>query len=239
MAEFPIDGICLLYNRRPPLVEYEPPLVDGFKAEYGEDPRQIDEDDPRWLKYRARILTQFMREVRAAMNEAGIKQGRGKRLEVSAIVMGSLGENLFHAMDLKAWVDEGLIDTIMPYSSFHDLESMSEAWNDPSDIAPFVSITKGTACKIAPNIMPRQLSPEAIRRRAAALYEAGVDHLFLWDADVLQPRSNSAGSWNVFKRLGHREEIAAWQEAGEPGLDTPITGIRNLGDWDMSYRTPG
>jgi uncharacterized lipoprotein YddW (UPF0748 family) len=239
MAGFPIDGICLLYNRRPPLVEYERPLVEGFTAEYGEDPRHIDEDDPRWLSYRARTLTQFMREVREAMDQAGLEQGRGKRLEVSAVVMGSLEENLFHAIDLKAWVDEGLIDVIMPYSSFHDLESMEEAWTDPGDIMPFVSITKGTACKLAPNIMPRQLSPEAIRRRAAALYEAGVDNLFLWDADVLQPRSNSAGSWNVFKRLGHREEIEAWQEAGEPGLDTPVVTITNLGDWDLSYRTPG
>lgn len=239
IAGFPIDGICLLYNRRPPLVEYEPPLVEGFIAEYGEDPRQIDENDPRWLSYRARTLTQFMREVREAMDQAGLEQGRGVRLEVSAVVMGSLEENLFHAMDLKAWVDEGLIDTIMPYSSFHDLESMSEAWTDPADIMPFVSITKGTACKLAPNIMPRQLSPEAIRRRAAALYDAGVDNLFLWDADVLQPRSNNAGSWNVFKRLGHREEIDAWHEAGEPGLETPIVTITNLGDWDLSYRTPG
>jgi len=239
MAGFPIDGICLLYNRRPPLVEYEQPLVEGFTAEYGEDPRHIDEEDPRWLSYRGRTLTQFMREVREAMDQAGLEQGRGKRLEVSAVVMGSLEENLFHAIDLKAWVDEGLIDVIMPYSSFHDLESMEEAWTDPGDIMPFVSITKGTACKLAPNIMPRQLSPEAIRRRAAALYEAGVDNLFLWDADVLQPRSNSAGSWNVFKRLGHREEIEAWQDAGEPALDTPIVTITNLGDWDLSYRTPG
>ena len=30
MAGYGVDGVCLLYNRRPPLVEYEPPLVDGF-----------------------------------------------------------------------------------------------------------------------------------------------------------------------------------------------------------------
>ena len=49
IAGYDIDGICLLYNRRPPYVEYEPPLTDGFKAEYGEDPREIDERDQRWL----------------------------------------------------------------------------------------------------------------------------------------------------------------------------------------------
>ena len=33
MASYPIDGVCLMYNRRPPFVEYEPPLVEGFKDE--------------------------------------------------------------------------------------------------------------------------------------------------------------------------------------------------------------
>ena len=180
-----------------------------------------------------------MREVREAMDEVGREQGRGKRLEISAVVMASVEENLFNAIDLKAWIDEGVIDVIMPYSSFPNLESLTEAWTDPREIEPFVSLTKGTACKLAPNIMPRQLSPEAIRRRAAALYESGVEHLFVWDSDVLQPRSNNAGSWNVFRRLGHREEIEAWLASGEPGLETPTTPIRNLGDWDLTYRTPG
>ena len=52
MAQRPIDGICLLYNRRMPLVEYEPPIVEGFKRQFGEDPHQLDAHDPRWLSYR-------------------------------------------------------------------------------------------------------------------------------------------------------------------------------------------
>ena len=55
MAEYPIDGICILYNRRPPFVEYEAPLVEGFKREFGEDPRELDERDPRWLQYRCSV----------------------------------------------------------------------------------------------------------------------------------------------------------------------------------------
>ena len=41
VAQHPVDGICILYNRRPPLVDYEPPLVDGFLEAYGEDPRSL------------------------------------------------------------------------------------------------------------------------------------------------------------------------------------------------------
>ena len=79
MAERPIDGVCLLYNRRMPLVEYEPPVVAAFQREYGLDPHALPADDERWLRFRARELTQFMREVRQAMDEVGAASGRSAR----------------------------------------------------------------------------------------------------------------------------------------------------------------
>ena len=211
VAAFDVDGVCLLYNRRPPLVEYEPPLVDGFKAEYGQDPRELAETDPRWLSYRARVLTQFHREVREAMDVAAAEKGSGKRIEVSAIVMSTEQENLLCGMDLKAWVDEGLVDTLIPYSSEPNVSSIAESWADVRSLDYFVSLTKGTSCKFAPNIMPRENSAKQYRRKAAALYGAGVEHLFFWDTDVLQPRLLDVRSWNALCRLGHRDEIDAWR----------------------------
>ncbi len=236
MAGYDVDGICLLYNRRPPLVEYEPPVVDGFKAEYGEDPRRLDERDPRWLSYRARVLTQFMREVREAMDDAGRR--RGRPVEVSAIVMSTEQENLSVAMDLRAWVSEGLVDTIIPYSSGPNLDSMNPSWTDPSALDFFVSITKGTQVKLAPNIMPRQMSPEEYRRRASRLYAYGVKNLFFWDS-ASQQRANYTDSWNAMRRLGHADEIAEWEAAGAPPLEAPRMTLRRLGEWDLSYETPG
>ena len=52
VARKPIDGVSIFYNRRPPLVGYEPPLVESFITDHGEDPRQLHDDDPRWLRYR-------------------------------------------------------------------------------------------------------------------------------------------------------------------------------------------
>ena len=236
MAGFPIDGVCLLYNRRPPLVEYEPPVVEGFQEEFGEDPFQLDEMDRRWLSYRARTLTQFHREVREAMDDEAEKQGR-KRIEVSAIVMRDEEENLANAMDLKAWVDEGLVDTIIPFSSEPNLAIRNEVWTDPRYAEYFVSLTKGTSCKLALNIIPRQMSPEAYRNRAAALYRAGVENLFFWDSNV--DRADFSRSWNALRRLGHRDELEAWSDAGGPGLETETLELRKLGDWDLSYATPG
>jgi hypothetical protein len=39
--------------------------------------------------------------------------------------------------------------------------------------------------------------------------------------------------------LGHRENIEAWREGGEPNLSAPQHTLTTLGDWDFSYDTPG
>ena len=237
MAEYPIDGVALFYNRRPPLVEYEAPVVKGFQKRYGEDPRQLDERDPRWLAHRATFLTQFMREVREAMNKAARAQNRSRPLEVSAIVMSTLEENLYYAMDLETWVREGLVDTLIPYTSASDLDSSKDSWVDPKEAEFFLRITRDTTCKLALNMMPRYLSAQQYRRRAHGLYQAGIEHLFFWDGGPGRGGSDSA--WEALPRLGHREEIEAWVQAGSPEFQRPGNTLVKLGDWDLSYNTPG
>ena len=53
IASYPVDGICLAYNRRPPLLEYEAPLLDSFRAKTDLDARTLGDRDPRWLQHRA------------------------------------------------------------------------------------------------------------------------------------------------------------------------------------------
>ena len=77
-----MDGVCLLFNRRMPLVEYEPPVVEGFQQEYGLDPRGLPADDARWLAYRARTLTGFMRELRAALDD--LRPAKVRNASISA-----------------------------------------------------------------------------------------------------------------------------------------------------------
>jgi hypothetical protein len=236
MAAYAIDGICLAYNRRPPLIEYEPPVVEGFRSRYGNDPRSLDERDPQWLSFRATFLTQFMREVRQAMNEVAQKQKRNRMLEISAIVMSSEQENLYYGMDLRDWIDQGLVDTIIPYTSVKRLASAADSWLDPADAKFFLQITKGKACKLALNLMPREIGPEEYRRRAHLLYQAGVRYLFFWDTNA---RNDFRRSWDVLRRLGHRDEIEEWVSRGSPPLDRPGSNLRKVGDWDLAYETPG
>ena len=236
MAEYPIDGICILYNRRPPFVEYEAPLVEGFKREFGEDPRELDERDPRWLQYRCSVLTQLMRDLRERLDALGQRQGRSKRLNLGVWVFGSEKENLFYGMDVRTWIEEGLIDTVIPYTSAEALFSWEPAWENPQDIDYWQSLIRGTSCQLALNFMPRDLSPEEYRRKAHFLYRSGVEYLAFWDsAKVWSVGKGGGASFSDLRRLGHKQELAAWAEAGEPNLHPPSTQLRKVGDWEMTF----
>ncbi len=235
VTTFPVDGLCLLYNRRLPVLGYEPVLTDSFKAKHGVDPRTLDEKDPRWLAHSAAVLTEFMRELRRRMVAQATKQKR-KPIGITAVVMSSIEENYEFGLDLKTWVQEGLIDTLVPYSSVRGISSRMVAWDNPNDVVPFVQMTKGTACKLAPNLMPRGISPEDYKRRADALYQAGVDNLFMWDCFG---RINFDPSWTALSRLGHKEELAAWRARGRPPIERPRSQLTRIGDWDLSFQTPG
>ena len=235
IAGYPIDGVCLLYNRRPPVVEYEPPVVDAFKAKTGKDPRQLDPRDPQWLAHRAGVLTGFMGEVRAAMDEVARQQKR-KRIEISAIVMSTEQENMYYGMDLPAWIKGGSVDMIIPYTSVPNLYSNADSFESSDAAEFFLRITRGTACKAAFNLMPRRLPPETYRLRAHRLYEAGAEHLFFWDCNS---RHDYGPAWSALRRLGHRDELASWARAGAAQLPRAGSNLRRLGDWDLSYATPG
>ena len=62
--DYGIDGITLYLNRFKPFVLYEQPVIDSFSKEFSEDPREVPEDDPRWIRHTADYLTAFLREIR-------------------------------------------------------------------------------------------------------------------------------------------------------------------------------
>ncbi len=239
VAAYPVDGVALLFNRRPPYLDYEAPLVESFKQEFGEDPHDVDERDPRWLGHRAAVMTDFMRRLRAEMDSASAARN-GRRINISVCVLGTEEDNDFFALDVATWAREGLIDTLIPYSPAPlALPVAEDTWTSGDQIQPFVEAVRGTDCVMAPNLMPRDLSAEDYRRMASMLYGAGAEHLFVWDCAGSWFRANCQAPWNSLRRLGHRDEIEGWRQAGEPNLENPMTPILNLGGWDMTTIAPG
>ena len=239
-TENPIDGVAVLYNRRPPLVAYEAPVVEGFQKKYGLDPRQLPENDPRFMRHRSQFLTQFMRELRAELDQVARELKRETPFEITVVVSNG-EENLLLGMDLATWVEEGLVDVIIPYSSVERIGAYGNkvgpntwdgepSWEDPEDVEWFVSLVKGTRARVALNMMPRFLTKEAQYRKAHQLYEAGVEHLFFWDG--------THRVRNVL-RLGHREEVSDWMASGQPPFRPTNVRVWELGGWDLHTETPG
>ena len=240
MAQFPIDGICLLFNRRPPYLMYEQPLIDGFSARHGIDPRELAEDAPEWLAYRADFLTGFMRRVRKEMEDVGREQGRSRPIGISVCVQGLAAENTLFGVDVATWAREGLVDALIPYSASPlAMPTEQDTWASPAQLAPFVEATVGTDCVLAPNVMPRHMSPEEFRRKARMIYGTGADHLFFWDCAGPHGRANFRPMWNALRRLGHRAEIEEWVALGEPALGTWTMPLHSLDGWDMTVIAPG
>jgi hypothetical protein len=192
-AQRDIDGINLDFLRHPAFFGYEEPLLNAFRAQYGQDPRQLAADDPRWLQLRGDIMTGFVREVRTILNDAGKRKGR--HLGLSARVDWKQYRDW--GCDIETWMKVGLLDYVV--LAQHTLGGYE------FDLAPFVKMAKGTGCAVlfgeeatlsGHDLTPREdkliaagtmkaspraiLSLEQYQARAACCYAAGGDgvHLF-------------------------------------------------------------
>jgi hypothetical protein len=215
-AQWGADGVNLLYKRGAPFVMYEEPLIKGFRSEYGEDPREIDEFDERWLRYRRGPLTQFMRQVRSAMDRVG--KVAGKRLSVTACTFATEAENLYYGLDLPLWIDEGLVDYLAPMGLVHGCPEV--------DLTYYRHLVKGTTCLFYP-MLPVHLrfkTPQECIKGAQQYFASGADGLSLWDCN---PRQAVWGP--VLRRLGHVEELDPGGEEPKP-LPVPL---HTLGDVDF------
>ena len=192
------DGINLGFVRGLPCLLYEQPMIDGFRQRHGQDPRELPEDDPRWLRFKAGVMTDFMRALRHELNQVGEQQGR--TVQLSAYVLNNETLNMAQGLDAATWAQEGLVDFIIPYPLHNDMDM---------DIAAYVRMTRGTHCKVYPEVMPRRQLPAEYRDKALAFYAQGVDGLAFWDANTTS-RSGFKDEWSMVRRLGHKEELADW-----------------------------
>ena len=236
VARYPLDGVALLYNRRPPYIVYEQPLIDGFKKTHDQEPRELPKDDPTWLAYPAGVVTGFMRRVRGEMVAVAKEQGRGP-IHITACVLGKVDDNMYFGLDTASWAREGLIDTLVPYSPAPlAMPVASDTWSDPSKVEPFVAMVRGTDCELAMNVMPRELGPKDYRLMASMLYGTGAESLFFWDTNA---RCTYQPPWAALRRLGHRDKIEAWLRSGEPELSATVVPLRSLAGWNMEAIAPG
>jgi len=221
VEDYQADGVNVLFSRSYPFVYYERPVCDAFQKQYGNDMRQLPVGDRRVQKVRATFLTQFLREVRTMLDEVGQKQARYipncYLVPVNApppditpeARASSLAECLFSALDVPVWISEGLVDYLCVHlhvSGEHDGTKVE------AKLREFTSLASGSKTKVIADIYPRRMPPRQFRKVALTYYRAGADGLSFFDTQNRYPR---ASEWAFIKRLGHREQLSAWQGKGD------------------------
>jgi hypothetical protein len=167
------DGLNITFVRGYPCVRYEEPVLARFKAKYGTDARKLPDTDPRLRLVWAEFLSEWLREIRTLLDEAG-PSPLAERRELSVIVGPDLDWNMRFGFDVYAWAREGLVDAVLPYPYVED---------GKVNVAEFAAAIEGTKVRLLPSLgtFAQNVTIAEYRRRAHAYYSGGATGLSRWD----------------------------------------------------------
>ncbi len=131
-----VDGINFDFLHHPPFLGYENIMIEGFKTKYNLDPRKLSADDPRWIEFKDSVMTDFMKQVRTAVEKESLLTG--KKILISAKVDYSNYKE--QGLDIDTWVKEGLIDIL--------IIGKEGFGGYVFDLKPFAQLVRGTTCKL-------------------------------------------------------------------------------------------
>lgn len=205
VTSYTVDGLLIDFLRTMPVIGYDEPVVSAYVAKHGVNPLEkvSERSNPRWKQFRADYVTRFMRDLKRIVEQ---RKGRsGRDIKIAARVTPR--DNLWKGLDVERWVEDGLIDVLIPsaYTFF-----------DPVVVvAPFLQMVKGTPCRVYVGINPffpggtddsehhpsrdekevaeiiirrvRQGCPSPLEyaRRALDFYEQGAHGVVLYESETL------------------------------------------------------
>ena len=145
IADYNPDGVCMCFIRGVPVVLYEPIMVEGFKKQYGVDPRTLDEFDTRWMAYQGSVVTSFIKRVKNTLKP-------NQRL--SAIVPATELDCKRWGLDVAAWVNEGIIDDLLPAGQRFDESDVHRDDPDRLDFKYFANLPGRDKIRLIPLLLP-------------------------------------------------------------------------------------
>ena len=164
------DGVCLCLVRGLPLVLYEPVMVEGFEKAHGVDPRQLPDADPRWMAYRAAVVTSFLRRVKSLLK---------RRQRLSVITPGLAHDCVRWGLDVGAWIREGIVNDVFPFGQHFDRREVHRFDVTSLDFSHFSGLEGRRNVRLIPMAAP---TPNGLfRRRMRAHLKHGADGYAAWD----------------------------------------------------------
>ncbi len=199
---------------------------DGVELDWQRHAFHLPDDQAHRLRY---TLTDLQRAVREITNE--IARERGQPFYLAARVSGSLERCRQIGYDIPRWIEEDLVDILIPAAN---------AGTDPSiDVASYIDLCKGTDIAIYPGFdsgLPgTPVGPEdddtkdrmRIRAIASRYHKAGANgiYVFNWHADA-KVRRELLTSIGTVQTLHGKDKIYA----------ATHRFIHEEGNWRGAYR---
>lgn len=120
------DAVTIMAHRGIPYVLFEEPVANKFYELYGEYPYEYPLDEPRLNKLHCDIMTEFVKELREALDE---EFGKDK-VEIHFRSLYSIYDSKYVGLDVERWAREGLISAVISYPQrVHELLD-GDVWRD-------------------------------------------------------------------------------------------------------------
>lgn len=221
------EGVGFVFNRGMPLMLWEDAFCERFKQMHNADAKAVEDDDPRIHATRAAIMTDFMTEVRALLDETAAKQGRKERYKISLGTFAKEPDNQRWGLDLPLWIQRGLVDDIaVTWFAYH---TSFEKTPGQIDMDYYQRITKGTNTKVYPMVIAWKTGkPKELCQKAGAYLLKGAPGIAVWDPQVHKgwPDNSPGNVFDILGKLGHRDDLLRWAKSGVPApLMIPLTRL--------------
>ncbi len=154
------------------LIRYD---VDGLELDLTFDPYYFEAAE---IAVNMHVLTDFLRDLRRVANKAG--EMKGKSIDIGARILPTLAANNHTGFDIETWLEEGLLDFVVPnvYSHMPIDPDFPFEW--------VIDLARKGDCVVYP-AMGSVLGPnrdeyaglEYYRAAAAAYWSRGADALYL------------------------------------------------------------
>lgn len=169
--------------------------IEGFELDFLRHPFYFKPEEARG---KAPVMTEFVRKVRRRMQE--IAREKGRELQLQVLVPRTLEGALQIGLDVRAWIEEGLVDSLVPKHYIR--------FNMEVPVEEFLELTSGTSIKVAPCLEQRMdVSDEQFRAAASRYWQAGVDSLYLYNFFNHRPHPLCQDDRRILREIGDPEGI--------------------------------
>ena len=159
--------------------------IDGFELQMYYLPHYFHPDE---LEAGRDIMTGWIRRIYEAVKKSGAQR------ELTIRIPNSIGDCLAMGMDLRAWIDQGIVDVLIA----EERGGLGGTIVQPADFRPLVEAARNSPCRIQAVLNSQvdsdrlaDASVEMVRAAATNYWSQGIDGLYLAHWFVYWPYGDS------------------------------------------------